>query len=934
MAMVGTRASGLWSRLRRFAPRAGSCAMAVLLLERISKRIRTGKTSPTRKRGHRRPRTAGPRLRVGLVLKCALAGLVASGCHRGHYREQADVAAYAVVEGATANPQYQLPGYGIGIDPRSRLYDPTDPDCPPMPPDDPDSHRLMECVDGHRGWKHWERNGNLTDVEVSDYRAWLPYDSEGRVRVDLGGAVELARLHSRDYQSQLETLYLSALDVTAERFRFQSQFFGGNLTEFSRVGSIRNGGDDSTTISSGTGLRMRRITTTGGTFVAGMANSIVWQLAGPDTNSYSSLLNFAISQPLLQFAGRPRVMETLTRSERNLLANVRQYDRFRQGFYLDVATGSGGGGGLTRSGGLFGGSGLSGFTGVGVGGFGGVGAVGVTSSGGFAGGGGVGAAGAGGFLGFLQQQQFIRNQRARIAALRDTWLQLDASFDAGRLENRFQVDFARQAYYSGQSELLNVLAAYESALDVYKIRPLSLPPDIPFELRDPFFDQFHLIASELTQLQGEVAERFETLSAAKADGGAVVPDKTVSDLSSRLLQMTEVMANDLRAVEANLPQRRLALEELSQRAELRENNFEGRAISPTALDERVSLLRTERIRLTSEVMELATRVGQLASDGDLEPAERIRAEREVLTRVSASLLELSLWQARTRLHAVALVPIRVTPETAFQVALARRPDWMNAKASLVDTWRLIEFNANALKSNLSVNVTGDIGTKGNNPLNFDDANGTLKAGVQFDAPLTRLIERNQYRQSLIDYQQARRSLMAQRDEIHRGLRARLRQIYLDQFNLELRRLAVDVAITQTDIARLKLVEPEKPVGDGKVVPAASPTVARDLVDALLNLQQSQATFISVWGDYEIQRRFLDFDLGTMSLDERGLWADPGSVTDETLLARYYETLPNPLTIHGDPDQPGFTALSVGDLPPVPETLEPSDSETNRLEPSR
>ena len=841
------------------------------------------------------------------------------GCNRAQHRELADAAAYAAVEGATVNPQFQLPGYGIGIDPRSRLYDPTNPDCPPMPPDDPESHRLMECVDGHRGWRHWERNGVLADVEVSDYRAWLPMDDEGQVRVDLGGAVDLARLHSRDYQSQLETLYLSALDVTAERFRFQAQFSGGNATQFSSIGRIRNGGDDASILSNESDLRMRQFTTTGGTIAVGLANSIVWQFSGPDTNVTTSLLSFAISQPLLQYAGRPRVMETLTRSERNLLANVRQYDRFRQGFYLDVTTGTGGGGGLQRAGGLFGGSGLSGFTGVGVGGFGGVGAVGVTSSGGFAGGGGVGAAGAGGFLGFLQQQQFIRNQRARIAALRDTWLQLEAAFDAGRLENRFQVDFARQAYYSGQSELLNLVAGYESALDSYKMR-LGLPPDIPFTLQDSFFDQFNLIDSDLTQLQNDVAGRFETLSAAQDDGGAAAATRELPDLPSRLRRLPDVLDGDLKIVEDNLPQRLRSLEELSQRPDLHENNFDSRAISPSALDERVDLLRSERVRLTSEITELAATVEKLAADVDLEPAERVRAEREVLARVSAALLEVSLWQARTRLHGVALVPVRVTPETAFQVALARRPDWMNAKASLVDSWRLIEFNANALKSNLTVNILGDMATTGNNPVKFRDDNGVLRAGVQFDAPLTRLIERNQYRQSLIDYQQARRSLMAQRDEIHRGLRARLRQIHLDQFNLELRRLAVDVAITQTDIARLKLAEPEKPVGVGGVAPAASPTVARDLVDALFNLQQSQQTFITVWGDYEIQRRFLDFDLGTMSLDERGLWCDPGSVTDETLLACYYDSLPNPLNLTGDPNQFGFSELSVGDLPPTPSLL--------------
>ena len=841
-----------------------------------------------------------------------------AGCHRAHYREQADAAAYAAVQGATANPQFQLPCFEIAIDPRSRLFDPTDPDCPPMPPDDPDSHRLMECVDGHRGWSHWEENGVLADVEVSNYRAWLPNDGEGRVRVDLGGAVELARLHSRDYQTQLETLYLSALDVTAERFRFQTQFFGGNGSQFSSLGRIRNGGDDASLLSNESDLRLRRLTTTGGTIAAGLANSIVWQLSGSDSNLTTSLMNFAITQPLLQFAGKPRFMETLTRSERSLLANVRQYDRFRQGFYLDVATGNGGGGGLQRAGGLFGGSGLSGFTGVGVGGFGGVGAVGVTSSGGFAGGGGVGAQGAGGFLGFLQTQQFIRNQRARIASLRDTWLQLESSFDAGRLENRFQVDFARQAYYTGQSELLNNVAGYESALDIYKIR-LGLPPDIPFELRDPFFDQFSLVDSELTRMQNEVAGRFEALSAAQVAGQPIDSASEVSDLPSRMRRMTGVMESDLKIVEANLPQRRLALEELAQRPELRENNFDSRAISPAALDERVKLLRSERIRLTKEITEQADIVERLASDQDLDSVARVRAERGLLSRVSATLLELSLWQARTRLHGVVLVPVRVTPETAFQVALARRPDWMNAKASLVDTWRLIEFNANALKSNLTVNVEGDLGTTGDNPVKFRDANGSLRAGVQFDAPLTRLIERNQYRQSLIDYQQARRSVMAQHDEIHRGLRSRLRQIHLDQFNLELRRLAVDVAITQTDIARLKLSEPEKPVGDGKVAPpSASPTVARDLVDALQNLLQSQVTFIQVWGDYEIQRRLLDFDLGTMVLDERGLWVDPGSVTEETLLARYYESQPNPL---GDTGSPQARGLSVGDLPPEPATFE-------------
>ncbi|MEK6257144.1 MAG: hypothetical protein AABP62_00875 [Planctomycetota bacterium] len=849
-----------------------------------------------------------------------LCGLSMVGCTRAHYREQADAEVYDAVAGATANPRFEMPGYNIGIDPRSRLFDPTDPDRPPMPPDDPDSHRLMECVDGHRGWPHWHKDGDLADVEVSDYRAWLPYDTDGRVRVDLGGAIELARLHSREYQAQMETLYLSALDVTAERFRFQSQFFGGNATQFTSLGRIRNGGTSSSLLTTDTDLQMRKLSTTGGTLIVGLANSIVWEFSGQDTSVNSSLLNFAISQPLLQFAGRPRVMEILTRSERSLLANVRQFDRYRQGFYLDLATGNAVGSGLSRTGGLFGGSGLSGFTGVGVGGFGGVGAIGVTSSGGFAGSGGVGANGAGGYLFFLQQQQFIRNQRARIAGLRDTWLQLDAAFDAGRLESRFQVDFARQAYYTGQSELLNSLAAYESALDLYKIR-LGLPPDVSFDLRDQFFDQFNLIDPELTQLQDAVGDRLEALAASQIEGGAVENDSLVKDLAARVRTFKDGLALDMQVVEDHLPQRRQALVDLARQPDLKENQFDLRALTVEALESRIETLRTEHVRLTVELDALEGLIGGLASDTQLKPAERLRAEKEILTRLSSALLELSLLQARARLHGVTLVPVAVAPETAFQVAMVRRADWMNAKASLVDSWRLIRFNANALRSNLSVNVAGDLGTSGNNPVKFDSANGRLTAGFAIDAPLTRVLERNQFRQSLIDYQQARRSLMLQRDEIHRGLRSRLRQIRLDQFNLELRRLAVDVAITQTDVARLKLVEPEKPTQDGKVAPPST-TIARDLVDALANLQQTQVFFIQVWGDYEIQRRLLDFDLGTMDLDDRGLWSDPGPLTDDTLLGRYYECLPDPFVTMESPDPPGYVELAPAELPPEPTEFKP------------
>jgi hypothetical protein len=55
------------------------------------------------------------------------------------------------------------------------------------------------------------------------------------------------------------------------------------------------------------------------------------------------------------------------------------------------------------------------------------------------------------------------------------------------------------------------------------------------------------------------------------------------------------------------------------------------------------------------------------------------------------------------------------------------------------------------------------------------------------------------------------------------------------------------------------------------------TAARDIVQALSDLQDAQDAFMGVWITYEVNRRFLDYFLGTMELDARGVWVDPGPV---------------------------------------------------------
>jgi hypothetical protein len=47
------------------------------------------------------------------------------------------------------------------------------------------------------------------------------------------------------------------------------------------------------------------------------------------------------------------------------------------------------------------------------------------------------------------------------------------------------------------------------------------------------------------------------------------------------------------------------------------------------------------------------------------------------------------------------------------------------------------------------------------------------------------------------------------------------------------------------------------------------TVARDLVNALIDLLNVQNDFLSVWVDHEVQRLQLDFELGIMELSTNG-----------------------------------------------------------------
>jgi outer membrane protein TolC len=903
----------------------------------------------------RRQRFSGRRRRAALLCVLGVVATVTAGCQRAYYRERADHEAYRIIDekviDSGQDPQELL---RITIDRRSRMFNPFDPDRPPMPVDDPHSHRYMHFVDGRRGYPLWHANGTTNAVESPDWWSFLPLDENGVLKLDADTSVRLALMHSPDYQRQLETLYLAALDVSSERFLFDTQFFAGAQTSYTALGPDRGPAGSSSQVSVGPfsngrrPLALQRSFVTGADLVVGVANSVVWELSGPNTQSATTVLDFAFVQPLLRGAGRDRIMERLTLSERRLLANIRTYERYRRSFYLNITTGRGTESGVQRSGGVFG-VGLGGFTGLG-GGF-----AGLSGGGGGGGFGGVSVAQAGGFLGLLQDQLQIRNQEENVARLQESLLLLE---DTLRLQlttipdspteiltQRLQIAQARNALFQANSGLLQSRTAFEASVDSF-LRTLGLPPYICAKIEDPLLSQFELIsetlktrrtdASLLRQDVGALNTRMLELSVETVDPVTGLPARTIQpsvalaetvddlgtlidpirELNDSLLQIDiPEITKDIARLRESLPKRVMEANRLRD-IYARERDqictlLPISSVDPSLFDvdasgELSNELTAELDKISTRLELFAPRLDELdqsietiaadlqnilastdASASDAPPEnplskrlvnEIILPSQTILSDLADIILTMQLVQARARTESVVLPEVDLTPSEAYDIAQANRRDLANSRASLVDTWRLVEFNADNLESTLDFTFSGDVRNpaNGNNPFDLRGSRGGMRVGLQWDAPITRLQERNTYRQSLIEFQQARRSFYQVEDSIWQVLRGQLRQLRANQINFELQRQAVRIAAEQ-----ISLNEDIRQVREVSGLPSGE-TAARDILFALDALLSAQNGFLNIWVNYEVVRRSLDLDLGTMELTPEGLWLDPGAIRPDTV----------------------------------------------------
>ena len=856
------------------------------------------------------------RIHLGMLAFLSLIAFNALGCHRQYYREQADMEAYHLIDqkaAAVARPP-NVP-LRIDVDRRSRMFNPFDLDFQPMPLDDPASYRYMQCVDGRRGYPLWEAAGLTNAAESPDWWEFLPLNEDGVLVLNAENATKIALLESPAYQEQLEALYFLALDVSGERFQFDTQFFGGAE---SILGTNRGG---PTELNFGDrNMRMRRNFATGGNLLVGLANEIVWNLGDSSANATANVLDFTLLMPLLRNAGRDKVMEGLTQSERKLLAGVRAFERFRRGFYVDITTGNRANVNVQTAAGNIS---LSprGFT------------------------------NAGGFIGLLRTQQEIRNsqenitrQREILLVFEDSLIELLTTIPASQtiVSQRLNVAQTRQNLTNSLTSLVAQQANFQLQIDTF-LRTLGLPPYICVELNDPILKQFELIdqrllkrREELSVLRANVGElNIEILEQSEfkinEDTGLPVSQIEWTPKLAESLQKLDIelaplenflrdviksdlpnVRDDIADFEAAIPQRARQAATLKTLFTAEQGSICG-LLNVSDIDESIfdtSKLAGLLVDLVDDYEKLETRLNvylvelnklqesfkslQNVASGNVDPRELARRLRDDVILASQNLvadlgddvLVLQLLQAQARTESVFLPEVDISPEIAFEIARRNRRDYANARAALVDAWRQIEVVADDLESDLNVDIRGGIGSRDINNAGLTKT-GNLDIALQWDAPITRLVERNNYRRILINYEQKKRDYYQYEDAIWTTLRAEIRQLMRDRLRFEYGRKSVGIAADQIELnADARDLRETMPQANNSGIT----NEARNTIQALNALLSAQNELLRIYVNYEAVRRTLDLDLGTMELTPEGLWIDPGKISPETLLQNPGTTL--------------------------------------------
>lgn len=663
--------------------------------------------------------------------------MILAGCSRTYYRDFADRQSYAIERARQLDRRWNMPPRPVEAQPGSRMADPTDPDHSPMPPDDP-AARLFQVTNGMPfEFREWKKRGFMP-LENVDWYGCLPRNTDGSVRLDRETVIDLSMKHSRDYQFEVEAVYLAALQLTLSQFQFQVQPFFNQSLFYQNAGE---GANDSNQILPSTIAGFNQQFITGAQLMAQLSTNAIYEFNGAGFTTAASNLAITFTQPLMQGAWARNVTQPLSLAERGVLYTVRTFARFRRDFYVRVM-------------------------------------------------------GGGGYLGLLLRLQSIRNTEANLASLRTNLAEYDALLAAGS-KSQTERDQVAQQVQQVEFQLINDIASLETALDSYKIS-LGLPPELHVELDDSPFEIFRLTDKRLDTLRALGNSQYIRLMQAQDETPVEEQRAVLKEVQTGFQTLAEVrkgVETELRRWQdklgmfdaAGLP---IALPDLPGESNQERENKAAERLTRT--------IRDTGLRLDDNLASLAKLEARMGVDppGETWKALTRLVGREFRGRVS----DYFVAQTQVRVYLIELTEVTLDDPEGIQLGLENRLDLMNTRAQVTDAWRNEEVAANLLQAGLTLNYTGTIATdpEFDDFFRFDSSAGIHRFGVTFDAPIVRRQERNAYRASQIAYQRARRAWMANRDLVVQQVRLNLRELRVQKRSFEIARESLIIAARQVD----------------------------------------------------------------------------------------------------------------------------------------
>ena len=175
---------------------------------------------------------------------------------------------------------------------------------------------------------------------AGDYKIEIPQTDPDKIitaaasvtplnNITLPEAVAIAAQNNREYTTQKELLYLTALDQTDVEHLYETMFFS-NVTS-----GVRKDGSDKANGTQGD-VGFSQLLSTGATITSNISIGSFDILSGNMKSGLATIANAAICQPLLRGAGRKVALENLTQAQQNTLYQIRSFNRFRKVFITTV----------------------------------------------------------------------------------------------------------------------------------------------------------------------------------------------------------------------------------------------------------------------------------------------------------------------------------------------------------------------------------------------------------------------------------------------------------------------------------------------------------------------------------------------------------------------------------------------------------------------